>query len=558
MSTERNRNGITQPLRLLLSTVALLALPLAHAEGPVDIAEILRPVEEMRIKADIPGLTVATFTGQGLQFTYASGRTSNAPSSEFVSAQKTLFPIASVSKLFTAVSIFQLLQKEKFTLDTSLSELELTSFHRLVKDRCPTRMLMLEKIKVRHLLSHQGGINQDTPGANLWWDVSAIEDGMYPSERDYNDGFCSLDQLLEPGTAPLYKYSNTGFNLLAEIVAAYGDEPSFESYVQKNILRPLDMKNTFYSLDSQRAEDQLVTSHGNPGTNPNLGPKGRLTLPKVLHPLSYEGSIGVNSTAEDLAKFGQMLLGWTSGQSSKDASETIASLSELWETILNPVSKNSTTASIGNGFMVFDTKLATSTFHAQGFICYGHTGTGYGSRSILYVCPELDWGFVALFNTRDVNREEYLRVVSELLAKKGLIHPRPVEDPKVQEWLKRARAFHAATEVIPLPRPAKLDEKDIPEELRPFVGIYSSGVVGDIEVSVSVNKKLMVRNVELDQEGPDSFRYPINAGSSDVREPVKFVRACPGGPVVQIIQAHVLFAPRKSPAPLEVSCQGQL
>jgi CubicO group peptidase (beta-lactamase class C family) len=286
--------------KAILISAAITVLSAGHASEKNEINEILKPIEQMRIKADIPGLAIATFTSQGQQFTYTSGKTSKDPSGKSISTGSTLFPIASVSKLFRTVSIFQLIQKGKFTLDTSLSELKQTSFYRLVKNRCPAKMLMLEKILVRHLLSHQGGINQDTPGANLWWDVNAIADGMYPSQNDFNEGFCSLDQLLEPGTAPLYKYSNTGFNLLAEIVASYGGEDSFEQYVQKNILSPLNMENTFYSLTAEQAKNQLVISYGNLGTDLTFGEKGRLGLPKVLLPLTYEGSIGINSTAEDL------------------------------------------------------------------------------------------------------------------------------------------------------------------------------------------------------------------------------------------------------------------
>jgi CubicO group peptidase (beta-lactamase class C family) len=307
------------------------------------------------------------------------------------------------------------------------------------------------------------------------------------------------------------------------------------------------MENTFFELSREQAGRDLVSSHGNPGTDPSRGPKGRRILPKVLRPLSYEGSIGVNSTAEDLAKFGQLLLRWTVHPAAPGGDGASLSPAGLWKLILAPVSRSTKTASFGHGPMLFDTKLASSRFHAGGHVCYGHTGTGYGSRSILYVCPELDWGFAGLFNTRDVNREEFFRLVAELLADAGLVRPRAVENSAVREWLSAVRSFHDATTIAPAPRPAKLDETLIPDALRPYVGTYESGVVGDIEVSVSVNGKLMIRGVEVDPEGPDHFRYPESASASDLNEPVRFVRAYPNGPVVQLIQAHVLFAPKKVP-----------
>jgi CubicO group peptidase (beta-lactamase class C family) len=151
----------------VLGPFVLASAPTASALDSKQINDLLRPVEELRIKADVPGLAIATFTSRGPQLTYASGVTSLGLSAKPVSATATLFPIASVSKLFTTVVVFQLIQQNVFTLDTKLSEFPETPFFRIVKERCPEKMSMLEKIRIRHLLSHQSGIGQDTPGGNL-------------------------------------------------------------------------------------------------------------------------------------------------------------------------------------------------------------------------------------------------------------------------------------------------------------------------------------------------------------------------------------------------------
>lgn len=533
-------------LQILFSVFLTYQIANAQSsESHMKSGDFYKPVEALRIKANIPGLALTTFTSKGIQTSYSSGLTTLGTPGTPILAASHLFPVASVSKLFTTIGIFQLIQRNVFQLDTPLSELKKTLYYQVVKTQCPQRISMLEKMNISHLLSHQGGIGQDTPGANLWWDVSAIEDGAYPSFKDFIRGFCSTDELLEPGKAPLYKYSNAGFNLLGQIIVAYGQTTSLENYVYQNILHPLEMKNTFYQLTAEQAEKNLVFSHGNMGTDATLGQQGRRILPKVLSPESYEGSIGVNSTAHDLAQLGIALLSWTSPSDGRQLENPVTNLAKIWEKILQPVSRSSKTASITHGFMLYDTKDSSSPFHINGYICYGHTGTGYGSRSILYVCPELDWGFAALFNTRDVNRESFLKTVSQILNEKGLLHAKDIKNPKLAQWLSDVRKFHSETTEVISTKPAKAEIKDIPENLRPFVGFYVSGVVGDIEVSVSVNKKLMIRNVELDQENVNLFRYPLTAGSNDVKEPVVFVRDCEKCPVKGMIQARVLFAPKK-------------
>jgi len=523
----------------------------AVARGPVDENTLFAPVEEMRKKADFPGLSLATFTSQGLQTTYATGTTRADAAGKPMSAQNTLVPVASVSKLFTAISIFQMIDKGVISLGTRLSELPNTPFYKAVARHCPARLnQLLGKIQIRHLLSHQGGINQDTPGSNMWWDADSIEDGAYQSTSDFMERFCEIEQVLEPGTAPLYKYSNAGFNLLGQIVASYGGRGSLANYVSENILKPLDMQNTYYDLSAQEL-DKLTFGHGNAGTDTSVSPKGRRILAKVFSPNSYAGSIGVNSTAEDLTKLGRALLAWTVPSQNKTHD---LGLGKIWEQILNPISHNHKLASIGHGFMIFDTTSANYSFHNNGYVCYGHLGTGFGSRAIVYVCPELDWGFVGLSNSRDLNREDLMQLVSQLMADAGLIQRAPQVQPAVAAWITRVRKFHADTVIVPLPKVEKMDPDQIPASLRDFVGVYVSGVVGEIEVSVSVNGKLMIRGVEIEQEGPEQFRYPVNAASSDVNEPVTFLRSCKSHEVIGILQALTLNAKKKGVDSSQAPC----
>ena len=66
--------------------------------------------------------------------------------------------------------------------------------------------------------------------------------GEFPEREAIQAALC--DQELAIPTESDWKYSNLGMALAGEIVAAVSGMP-YAAYVQKNILRPLAMQNTF-------------------------------------------------------------------------------------------------------------------------------------------------------------------------------------------------------------------------------------------------------------------------------------------------------------------------
>lgn len=132
----------------------------------------------------------------------------------------TCFRLASLTKQFTAMCILQLVNAGKLSLDDPI---------RLYLDSLPD---YTENIKVRNLLTHTSGLVD-------------YEDLIPPSQtRQVLDIDCkrlmqATDHLyFQPGTA--YRYSNTGFALLALIVQKVSGQ-DFATYLQQNIFKPLQM-----------------------------------------------------------------------------------------------------------------------------------------------------------------------------------------------------------------------------------------------------------------------------------------------------------------------------
>ncbi|MBK8504657.1 MAG: beta-lactamase family protein [Saprospiraceae bacterium] len=151
---------------------------------------------------------------------------------------KALFKIASISKLYVAVSIAKLVKDERLSLDETLADY----FPELVG-----RIENAEKITLRLMVQHRSGIPNFTNNPAYW--ENEQENGKKALEFALD-----LPASFEPDKG--YEYSNTNYLLLREIidkVVGY----SHEQYIKKKILVPLDLNNTFFSLDEVDIADVM-------------------------------------------------------------------------------------------------------------------------------------------------------------------------------------------------------------------------------------------------------------------------------------------------------------
>jgi len=142
-----------------------------------------------------------------------------------VQADRTLFRIASITKLFVWAAVMQLVENGRLDLDQDVNT-HLARVH--VPDTYP------ESITMRHLMSHSPGFEDEVIGL-FARDASALR---------------PLDETLEarmparifpPGRIPAY--SNYGAALAARVVERVAGQP-WEGYVDEHVLEPLGMHDT--------------------------------------------------------------------------------------------------------------------------------------------------------------------------------------------------------------------------------------------------------------------------------------------------------------------------
>ncbi len=134
------------------------------------------------------------------------------------------FRVGSVSKMFTAVLIFQLIEAKKLSLDTKLSK-----FFKTIPNS--------KKITIAHLLQHRSGI------FNFTNDEKYLEMAYKPiSEEDLVKHIAAYPADFQPDTKA--DYSNSNYVLLGLIVEKLYKKP-FAEVLKTQICDKIGLKNTY-------------------------------------------------------------------------------------------------------------------------------------------------------------------------------------------------------------------------------------------------------------------------------------------------------------------------
>jgi len=196
-----------------------------------------------------------------------------------VDPETTIFRLASISKLFTWVSVMQLEEAGKLDLDVDINRY--LDFQIEPEFNKP--------ITLRNLMTHTGGFEEVDN------DIILTDPNKALSLRD----FLMQNQpkrLFPPGAVPAY--SNYGVGLASYIVQRVSGEP-FEQYAQDHIFSPLRMTHSSFYQPLGSALKPLASEGYRTSTlKPVVG----------FEIFSPVGAGGLSSTAEDMGRFGQALL----------------------------------------------------------------------------------------------------------------------------------------------------------------------------------------------------------------------------------------------------------
>lgn len=192
-----------------------------HAQSNKQIKLAIDSILSRYTNPNEPGASVLVLKNNKIVFKKGYGL-SNINSGEAIKPT-TNFRLASVTKQFTAMSILLLEQKHKLSLEDPISK-----YFSILPP-------YISKIRIKDLLTHSSGLID-------------YEDLM-PSNQQVQLHDTNCLQLMfmadtlyfQAGTQ--YRYSNTGYAILALIVEQVSGQP-FAQFLKENIFKPLKMKTT--------------------------------------------------------------------------------------------------------------------------------------------------------------------------------------------------------------------------------------------------------------------------------------------------------------------------
>jgi CubicO group peptidase (beta-lactamase class C family) len=193
----------------------------------------------------------------------------------------TRFGLASMGKMFTAVSIAQLVEAGKLRYEDKLIK---------VLPDYPNKAVA-EKITVHQLLTHTSGLGDffDKPGI-----FEALPRLKGP--RDYFPFFANDPLRFEPGMG--WDYSNAGFVVLGAIIEQVSGQ-DYSSYVQEHVFRPAGMTHSAHDTIHGKVPNLAVAYSFEGGDTQRRG--------NIVSDTGGPAGGGA-STAGDLLHFAQALL----------------------------------------------------------------------------------------------------------------------------------------------------------------------------------------------------------------------------------------------------------
>ncbi len=270
--------------RLFAAAVALTTICCAATSNAfaATIADDVAPVVgEFResyfgdLRADrVVGLSLAVVSSDEILWADSYGWADRATRTE--ATVNTAYLIGSVTKVFTALAVMQLVDRGLVDLDESY-----TAY--VPEFSMRTRFGDIDDITVRHLLTHHAGIPDDVWAGKF---RAAPED-----YRTLVAAASDMDACYPPGTIRVY--SNLGYSLLGYLVERVGGQ-CYQDYIRTKILAPLGMTQSgFFTRADQR--DGLATGY-----------TGRRPTDEL--PLRDVPAGSIASTVADMARLVQALL----------------------------------------------------------------------------------------------------------------------------------------------------------------------------------------------------------------------------------------------------------
>jgi CubicO group peptidase (beta-lactamase class C family) len=236
-------------------------------------------VQEQMEEWSVPGVAVGILRDGQIE-TWGFGVTSIETGQPVTG--DTLFQIGSITKVFTATAIMQLVDEGRLDLDRPVRAV-LPSFR--LEDESAT-----ESVTLRHLLTHTTGFFGDR-----FDDFGPGDDALARAMAEFH----SLRQYTPPGG--VWAYCNTGFQALGAVIEAL-TETTAEQAIHERVIEPLGLERSFFFAH------EAITYRVAVGHNRFPGKEIEVARPyPLIRAMNAAG--GIIGTVGDLLRFAAFHMG---------------------------------------------------------------------------------------------------------------------------------------------------------------------------------------------------------------------------------------------------------
>jgi CubicO group peptidase (beta-lactamase class C family) len=443
------RRTLVHKTAILVSLISIAIAPPARGQdarsAPADLdAYIAKAMQTF----EVPGLALAVVKDGRVVVSKGYGvRRLGDPAP--VDA-RTLFGIASNTKVFTAVALGILVEEGKLAWDAPVIQY-LPWFQ--MWDPYVTR-----ELTIRDLLVHRSGLGLGA-GDLLWWPASTYDRHEIVRRLRY----------IPPATSfrSAYAYDNVLYLVAGEVIEAIAGQ-SWEDFVSSRILAPVEMKTS-------NVRHSGATSGGNVATT-HAPVKGAVRPIKPFDSDNTNPAGGINSNADDMARWLTVLMAHGQLGSGKRLFSDAT-----WRQITTIVTPQSVPtpppelAGLRANVRGYALGLGVTDYRGQKVLL--HTGglPGYVSRVLLV--PDQSLGIAVLTNQESGEAFDAIayRIVDHFL------------NAPPTDWVSAYRAVaersRATTQKSVAAASAKRDASSRPSlPLANYAGIYRDGWYGDIAI----------------------------------------------------------------------------
>ena len=269
-----------------------LATPEVVGLNAKDVQALRDGIQATIDAGKIPGavLMIANKSEVGVLETFGT----QGPNDTTAMNPETLFRIYSMSKPIVSVATMMLVEQGKLTLQDPVADYIPEYANLTVMNTDGTTSPALNTMTVEHLLTHESGLIYGVfdPDSELGKMYLAAGSSSYAiTALEMSKRIAALPLRFEPGTKWHYSRSTDVLGAVLEVAAG----KRLDVLLDELIFQPLGMDDTSFYIPQSKAARLAEPIYGN------------VTTPLVTEPM-LSGGGGLNSTTEDYARFGFMLI----------------------------------------------------------------------------------------------------------------------------------------------------------------------------------------------------------------------------------------------------------